>query len=258
MSHPLLSLSEVGLRYRIHKSFFRHEYYNALTSVTFDVFTGETLGVIGRNGCGKSTLLKLLAGILTPDSGSIYVNNATVSLLTLGIGFDPELSGRDNIFISSLLLGATKAETESNLDEIVLFSELGGFIDEPVKTYSTGMRMRLGFSIAIKMQPDVLLIDEVLGVGDLHFRKKAEKEIMGKITSTQTIVLVSHNAEQVKRLCNRAIWLEDGEVRMEGETTKVVDAYEEFLTNEDSQSGSSKKQVSGIAVHPSVKKGYGG
>lgn len=233
MKKPLISLSDVGLRYRKRKSFFRHDYYEALTGVSFDVFPEETLGVIGRNGCGKSTLLKILAGIFLPDTGCVETNNTKVSLLTLSVGFDPELSGRDNIIISALLLGAEKAEAYENIDKVIDFSELGSFIDEPVKTYSSGMKMRLGFSIAICIQPDVLLIDEVLGVGDLHFKKKAEAAIVEKITSRQTVVLVSHAGEQIKRLCDRAIWLEGGRVQMEGKSTSVVDTYEDYLTRNE-------------------------
>lgn len=243
LNRPLLSVQDVGLRYRKRKSFFRHAYYEALSSVSLDVFQGETLGIVGRNGCGKSTLLRLMAGIFTPDSGVIETNNATVSLLTLAAGFDPELSGRDNIFISSLLLGATKAETNANLEKVAAFSELGFFIDEPVKTYSSGMKMRLGFSIAICMEPDVLLIDEVLGVGDLHFKQKAEAAIVDKITSEQTVVLVSHAGEQIKRLCSRAIWLEDGSVKMQGNAKEVVDKYEKWLTEEDASIGKTVTQV---------------
>lgn len=231
MSRPIITLSDVGLTYRKRKSFFRHDYYQALRSVSFELLEGETLGVLGRNGSGKSTLLQLIAGIFTPDNGRIARNGATVCLLSLSVGFDPELSGRDNIIVSAMLLGASRREARDNLDRIADFSELGGFIDEPVKTYSAGMRMRLGFSIAITIHPDVLLIDEVLGVGDAHFRAKAEAVIVDKIASDQTVVLVSHSGPQVRQLCDRALWLENGTVRLQGDPASVVGRYEEFIEN---------------------------
>lgn len=241
MSESVISLSNVVVRYRRRKSFFRHDYHYALRSVSFDVFHGETIGIIGKNGCGKSTLMRLLAGIYAPDSGVIETHNANIALLALSTGFDAELSGRDNIIISAMLLGATKRKVLKNINGIVEFSELGSFIDEPVKTYSSGMRMRLGFSTAICIQPDVLLIDEVLGVGDAYFRRKAETALADRITSSQTVVLVSHSMEQVKRLCDRAVWLHDGQVSMQGEAHAVVDCYQKFVLGAKEQEHSKSK-----------------
>ncbi len=229
MSTPVVKLTDVSLRYRIRRSFFRHEYYHALRSVNCSLMEGETLGILGRNGSGKSTLLKLIAGIFQPDGGSIEKNGASVSLLALAVGFDPELPGKDNIIVSAMLLGASKREAYESVAEIVEFSELDEFIDDPVKTYSSGMRMRLGFAIAVAVKPDVLLIDEVLGVGDAHFRKKAEAAIVNKIVSTQTVVLVSHNSRQIEALCDRALWMEGGTIKSYGEPAHVVKAYEECI-----------------------------
>lgn len=229
MSTPIVTLADVSLRYRIRKSFFRHEYYDALQSINCNLFKGETLGILGRNGSGKSTLLKLIAGIFLPDGGRIETNGASVSLLSLAVGFDPELPGQDNIIISAMLLGASKSEAYESVAEITEFSELDEFIGEPVKTYSSGMRMRLGFAIAMAVKPDVLLIDEVLGVGDAHFRKKAEATIVNKIVSEQTVVLVSHNSKQIEALCDRALWMEGGTIRTEGEPAHVVKVYEEYI-----------------------------
>lgn len=227
MNSPIVKLVDVSLKYRTRRSFFRHGYYEALRSVSCDLYEGETLGVLGRNGCGKSTLLKLMAGIFRPDGGRIETRGASVSLLSLAVGFDPELPGRDNIIISAMLLGASRKEAYESVAEIVEFSELDEFIDEPVKTYSSGMRMRLGFSIAVAVKPDILLIDEVLGVGDAHFRKKAEAAITDKIVSDQTVVLVSHNTKLIEKLCDRALWMEGGAIRMQGEPKNVVKTYEE-------------------------------
>lgn len=214
--------------YKIKKSFFRHDYYQVLRSVSFDVYAGETVAIIGRNGCGKSTLLRLIAGVFDPDTGTIERYKSSVSLLAMAVGFDAELSGRDNIVISAMLLGASKDEALENMDRIIEFSELGRFIEEPVKTYSSGMRMRLGFSIAMTVEPDLVLIDEALGAGDAHFKEKAEAAILDKVTSNQTVVLVSHNGKQVSKLCDRAIWLEDGVVALQGPTDEVVSRYEAF------------------------------
>lgn len=229
MSRSIISLEHVGLTYRKRMSFFRHGYYQALRSVSFDIFEGETLGLLGRNGCGKSTLLRLIAGIFSPDTGSVQRHGAQVSLLSLSIGFDPELTGRENIILNAMLLGATKSEACTNMPEIIEFSELDGFIDEPVKTYSSGMQLRLGFSIAVTIKPDVLLIDEVLGVGDAHFREKAEAVMNDKIASSQTVVLVSHNSEQLARLCSRVLWLEEGTIKMQGDPITTLDCYEAFI-----------------------------
>lgn len=226
MANSIITLRDVSVTYRKRRSFFRHDYYEALRTVSFDVYCGETLGIIGRNGCGKSTLLRLLAGILDPDGGHVDRNGATVSLLSMAVGFDSELSGRDNVILSAILLGASRNEALDNIERIIDFSELGSFIDEPVKTYSSGMRMRLGFSIAVTIKPDVILIDEALGAGDAHFKTKAEAAILAKVKSSQTVVLVSHSSKQVLKLCDRAIWIEQGTVAFQGNTEEAVNRYE--------------------------------
>lgn len=205
----IISLDEVGVRYKRRGGLFRKpEYFQAIENVSFDIYKGETLGIIGRNGAGKSTLLKIIAGIILPNSGRIVNHGVTASLLTLQAGFDPELPGTDNAILSGMLMGYTRQQVESLMDEITEFSELGDFMFEPVKTYSSGMKARLGFSVAMYMTPDVLLLDEVLSVGDKHFKKKAETEMMKKLHSDQTVLLVSHSESQVNRLCDRQIALQ--------------------------------------------------
>ena len=223
----LIKLENVSIKYKLKSKMNGESYFEPLRCINFELFRGETLGVIGRNGAGKSTLLKLLSKIYTPDSGVIkYQDGITVSLLTLQAGFDPELSGLDNILFSSLVLGFDKKKIEQQQSEIIEMSELGNFIHQPVKTYSSGMKSKLGFAIAVQMSPDVLLIDEALSVGDSKFKKKAEKIMVDKINSDQTVVFVSHSSSQVERLCDRVVWIENKVVRMVGEPKSVVKAYE--------------------------------
>jgi len=230
MTEAVMSLKNVGLRYRTRAGLFRHSYYDALSSVSFDLFRGETLGVVGRNGCGKSTLLRILAGIYQPDAGTIERNCRRTCLLALATGFDAELNGMQNAILSSMLLGATRKEAVGKLDEIVEFSELGDFIYKPLKTYSSGMRARLGFAVGVKMNADVLLIDEVMGVGDKAFRNKATQALKQRIGSDQSVVFVSHSASNIKQLCNRALWLEGGEVKVLGSPKEVLAAYDDELS----------------------------
>ncbi len=223
-------LEDVGIRFRIRHKLFRFKTFDALKSINLSLYRGESLGVVGRNGAGKSTLLKLLAGILRPDSGQVTVyGSPSISLLTLQLGFSPDLSGRQNAILGALLLGYTKEEALDRLDKIIAFSELETWIDEPLGTYSSGMRARLGFAVAMELSPDILLIDEALGVGDAAFRNKSMRVMHEKFRSDQTIVFVSHAASSVKKLCNRAVWIEDGATRMEGDVAEVIDAYERFL-----------------------------
>lgn len=226
---PLIVLQNVGVAFKRGKSLREGSAFEALKDVSFSINSGDSLGIIGRNGAGKTTLLRLLAGIYKPDRGMIIKQDIRTALLALQIGFDGELSGRVNAILSGMLLGFVKNEVESKLDRIIEFAELGSFIDQPVKTYSAGMRARLGFSVALELNPDVLLIDEVLGVGDAEFRKKSIAVMHEKLLSDQTIVLVSHDANTVKRLCNRAVWIEDGVTKMDGNSAEVVDAYEKYL-----------------------------
>lgn len=205
----VLSARDLGVRYKRRGGLFRPpRYHQAFRGLTFDLYQGETLALTGRNGAGKSTLLKVLAGILRPDEGRLINHGVTVSLLSLQAGFDPELPGTDNALLSAMLLGYTRAQARASLSRIAAFSELGTFMDEPVKTYSSGMRARLGFSVAMFLSPDVLLIDEALAVGDRSFREKAEREMNKKIHSLQTVVLVSHSESQIEKLADRVIDLE--------------------------------------------------
>lgn len=230
MKHDhIMELKDVVVRYRTRRSFFRHDYFTALDGVSFDIRKNETLGIVGVNGCGKSTLLRVLASIYGVDKGEVTWNCDQVLLLSIALGFDEELSGRDNAIISGMLLGARKREMLDRMDEIIEFSELHDFIDKPIKTYSTGMRARLGFSVAIYVQPDLLLIDEVLGVGDGAFQTKAEKAIVNKITSQQSVVLVSHDLHHIETLSDRVMWMDRGQVRMIGAPGHVVSEYTRFL-----------------------------
>lgn len=231
MSKVLMEVKDVSLSYTQRNSIFSTERYHALKKVTFDLYSGETLGLIGRNGCGKSTLLKVLAGIYKQDSGSVVKEVSKVSLLTLGLGFDPELSGRDNALISAMLQGHSKKQAYALIDDIIDFAEIGEFAFKPIKTYSSGMRARLAFSVAVKSEADILLIDEVLAVGDSAFRKKAEDLMLSRINSDLTIVIVSHNTPQIKKLCDRVVWLEDGEIKMSGNSSEIMEHYEKHILN---------------------------
>ncbi len=206
----IIELKNVGVRYRRKAGFMRSSAFWALHDVSFELKHGETLGVIGRNGAGKSTLLRLLAGILAPDSGEVVRQTERVSLLALQAGFIPSLTGRQNAVLSGILLGLTRREVEERMDEMVRFAELEQFIDEPVRTYSSGMRARLGFTVAFQADPDVLLVDEVLGTGDASFRAKSSTAMRQKIASDKTVVIVTHYPETVLDLCDRVVWVEKG------------------------------------------------
>jgi ABC-type polysaccharide/polyol phosphate transport system ATPase subunit len=207
--------------------------FEALRGVSFDVKTGKTFGIIGENGSGKSTMLKILAGISKPTSGSIVTNGRISALIELGAGFHPEISGRENIFINGVILGLTRKEIQDKYQEIVRFAELEEFIDHPVKGYSSGMFMRLGFSIAINVNPDVLLIDEVLAVGDASFVPKCLDKINEFRRHGKTIIFVSHDLSTVERICDEVIWLKKGQVEMRGYPKRVVDAYLEYVGKKD-------------------------
>jgi lipopolysaccharide transport system ATP-binding protein len=197
----------------------------ALDGVTFDVAAGRTIGIIGRNGSGKSSLLKLIAGIGKPTSGTVHVSGRVSALIELGAGFHPEISGRENVFINGMMLGLSKADIGRRFDDIVAFAELGDFIDAPVKTYSSGMYMRLGFAVAINVDPDVLLVDEVLAVGDEAFTHKCLEKFAEFRRRGKTIILVTHTLDLVTRFCDEALWLDGGHVRAHGDPKRVVDAY---------------------------------
>ncbi len=203
----------------------RYEMRNVLKGISFEVKRGESIGLIGSNGCGKSTTLKLLSKIIYPNSGSIQIAGRVSSLIELGAGFHPDMSGRENIFINAAIFGLSRKETEKRLKSIIEFSELEEFIDNPVRTYSSGMYMRLAFSVAISVDADILLIDEILAVGDTNFQAKCFNKLREIKASGVTIIMVSHDSNMIERFCDRAIWLNDGRIVEQGKTTQVVDAY---------------------------------
>lgn len=196
-----------------------------LKNINLNIKKGETVALIGTNGSGKSTLLKLMTKIIYPTKGSLITNGKLTSLLELGAGFHPDFTGRENIYFNASIFGLTKEEIERRVDEIIEFSELGDFIDSPVRTYSSGMYMRLAFSVAINVDADILLIDEILAVGDQHFQDKCFAKLEELKESYKTIVIVTHSLDQVRKLCTRAIWIYNGEVRLDGKPDKVVDEY---------------------------------
>jgi ABC-type polysaccharide/polyol phosphate transport system ATPase subunit len=197
----------------------------ALRGISFNVESGKTFGIIGKNGSGKSTLLRVIGGIFVPDEGALEVCGTVSTLLSITAGFQPELSGLENIYLNGVLMGFREQEIDSVLDNIIEFSELGQFIESPIKTYSSGMYARLGFSIAIHLKRDIMLIDEVLGVGDTKFRLKCEKRIGNLMEEGRTIVLVSHSMEAIKKFSNKVIWLEKGTKRAEGAPEEVIEQY---------------------------------
>lgn len=225
----LLEINDVSLSYRARRGLFRREVKAALIDVSFDLHQGETLGIIGRNGSGKSTLLRILAGIYPPDSGNITSQASSVALMTLMLGFDPVLSGRDNALFGGMLLGFSRDEVLGQIDSIKDFSGLGVDFEKPVNGYSSGMVSRLSFSVAINLAPDVMLIDEVLAVGDESFRKKAYNAMSSKITSGQTTVFVSHSAADVEKLCDRVVLLDGGRVLDTGEPKPIIAEYRKLM-----------------------------
>lgn len=196
-----------------------------LKNINLKIKRGETVALIGTNGSGKSTLLKLMTKIYYPTNGSVTTYGKLTSLLELGAGFHPDFSGRENIYFNASIFGLSKKEIDERLDEIISFSELENFIDNPVRTYSSGMYMRLAFSIAINVNADILLVDEILAVGDQHFQEKCFKKLLDLKNSNKTIVIVSHDLNSIKKLCDRAVWIYDGQVRMDGECHSVVEEY---------------------------------
>ena len=209
----------------------------ALSDVSFNVKKGETVGVIGRNGSGKSTLLQIICGTLTPTSGTVNTNGRTAALLELGAGFNPEFTGRENIYMNGALLGLSKAEIDSRIDDIAAFADIGQFIEQPVKTYSSGMYVRLAFAIAINVQPQILIVDEVLAVGDARFQAKCMKRIKVIQESGASILFVSHDVSSVRALCGRAIWLECGRLHMDGDVFPVTGRYIEHLFDDNTPRG---------------------
>lgn len=240
MGKTVIKVEDVGMRFNLMenkvddlkdyvikalKRELRYQEFWALRDVSFELKKGERLGILGLNGSGKSTLLKIIAGVLKASEGKVETKGKIAPLLELGAGFDQQYTGLENIYLYGAVLGFSKDFIDSKIDEIVEFSELKKFIDVPVKNYSSGMKARLGFSVATVVEPDILILDEVLSVGDAKFRKKSEKKIMSMFDSGVTVLFVSHSLEQVKRLCNKAILLEDGKIISEGDIDKVSEVY---------------------------------
>lgn len=242
-----IRLDDVDVRYRIMfnratsiKEYFirlvqrdiRHWTVRALDGVSFEVQRGDVFGVIGRNGAGKSTLLRVISGILRPIRGRVQVWGRVVSLLGIGAGFHDELTGRENVYLYSAILGRSYEETERMFDDIIEFAELADFIDSPIRTYSSGMVARLGFAVAMAQPPEILLVDEVLAVGDDLFKKKCAKRFQEYQENGTTIVIVSHSMSTIESMCNKAIWLREGMLAAEGQAKDVVEQYVDFLSTE--------------------------
>lgn len=228
MNKKVFSLQEVGISYRKKRGIFGEPFW-ALKKVSFDLFQGETLGVIGRNGAGKSTLMRVMSGIVQPDCGTFINYGYKVSLLSLQLGFISYLTGRENAILGGMLMGLRRKEIEVRIPAIKEFSELGDFFEKPINTYSSGMNARLGFSVAFQVDPDVLLVDEVLGVGDEDFRLKSTKVMQERIRSNKTVVFISHDAKMIEKLCDRVVWIENGESRIEGKPKEVIEQYHHYL-----------------------------
>src|SRR5271165_1288208 len=211
----------------------KQETFWALKDVSLDVREGEVLGLIGRNGAGKTTLLKILSRITRPTTGHATIHGRVGSLLEVGTGFHPELTGRENAFLSGAILGMSKRDITRKFDEIVAFAELEKFIDTPVKHYSSGMYVRLAFAVAAHLEPEILLVDEVLAVGDINFQKKCLGKMGDVARAGRTVVLVSHQLNQIRRLCHRVVWVDDGQIRQNGPAHEVVSAYESAMARGD-------------------------
>jgi ABC-type polysaccharide/polyol phosphate transport system ATPase subunit len=220
-----LTLKEKLLRLRSndYSDFF------AVKDVSIDIKKGETIGLIGHNGCGKSTLLKLITKILHPNNGQIHVNGRISSLIELGAGFHPDFTGRENIYINASIFGLSRKEVDGKIDEIIRFSELGEFIENPVRTYSSGMYMRLAFSVAINVDPEILLIDEILSVGDANFQKKCYEKIEGFKRNGATIVIVAHDLGTLEKICDKIIWMNEGEIVEQGEADRTINLYTQYM-----------------------------
>ncbi|TYP00071.1 lipopolysaccharide transport system ATP-binding protein [Geothermobacter ehrlichii] len=229
MSAVSIRVEGLGVYYRRWSGFLRKDRFWALEDVSFEVARGETFGVIGRNGAGKSTLLSVLSGICAPDRGSVELFGGRASLLSLQVGFVKELSGRDNALLGALLMGVELKTARKRLNDVVRFAGLEETIDQPFETYSAGMKARLGFSVAFHAQPDIILLDEVLGVGDAAFKKKSSQAMKELISSHRTVVLVSHNSETILEHCDRVLWLERGRVKQVGRPEDVVAEYEQTV-----------------------------
>lgn len=240
MSKTMIEVNDVTMRFRMNndkimslKEFvttairgkLNYNEFTALNNVSFTVKKGETIGLIGRNGAGKSTLLKVISGILKPTSGSVTVRGNIVPMLELGSGFDFDLTGRENIFLNGAILGYDEDFLKEKYDEILEFSELGKFIEAPIRNYSSGMLARLAFSVAAIVKPEILIVDEILSVGDTAFQEKSRNRMLELMSGGTTVLFVSHSIEQIKEMCRRVVWLEQGQIKMIGVADEVCDAY---------------------------------
>lgn len=222
------SLKKGGLKSRGSGKIFK-----AVKGVTFEVPKGQILGICGKNGSGKSTLLRAISGIFSADKGSINLHGNSISLLSIGVGFQKQLTGYENIFLSGMLLGYSKEQIEEKVKDIIEFSELGDFIYKPVRSYSSGMYSKLAFSITAILETDIMLIDEVLSVGDIHFKEKSYNKMKELISDDKrTVVIVSHNSKTIIELCDKVIWLHDGLIKDQGDPETIMNEYEEFMRNE--------------------------
>ena len=219
----IFSLKEYFIKFI--KRQLEFEEFNALTDISFSVNKGDILGIIGYNGAGKSTMLKVISGIMKPTNGSIKVDGVISPLIELGSGFDMELTARENIFLNGYILGYSKKFIKEHFNEIVEFSELSEFLDVPVKNFSSGMVARLGFAIATIVKPEILIVDEILSVGDFKFQEKSEKKIKGMLLSGTTVILVSHDIAQIEEICTKVLWLEHGRVKGYGNTKEICEEY---------------------------------
>lgn len=223
-------MKNVTVRHNLFKKHSHEETFEAVKNVSFTVEKGGILGIIGRNGSGKSTLLRAIAGVFSPNSGSIDLKGHTVSLMALGVGFKENLTGRDNIALSGMLLGFSEHQIRDKMQEIVDFAEIGEFIDRPVRTYSSGMHSKLAFAITAMLETDIMLVDEVLSVGDERFKKKSLSKMKELITDkNRTVIIVSHGIDTLKSLCDEVMWIHDGELREMGEPKEVLEHYVEFM-----------------------------
>lgn len=242
MAENIIEVKNVSKKFRVYKdrgttikerilSSKRRKYEEriVLDHISFQIQKGEAVGLIGHNGCGKSTTLKLLTKIIYPDSGTISVAGRVSSLLELGAGFHPDMSGRQNIYINASILGFTKKEIDKRIADMIRFSELEEYIDNPIRTYSSGMYMRLAFSVAIHVDAEILLIDEILAVGDANFQRKCMNKLIQLKKEGVTIVIVSHSLDQIRGICERAIWIDQGQIREHGETDQVVKDYLDYM-----------------------------
>ena len=241
MSEYAIEVNELRIQYKtmekvsikqslLKGKFKRADVFEAVKGVSFKVKKGEILGIVGKNGSGKSTMLRAIAGIFSPNSGTIDLHGNSVSLLSIGVGFQPELTGRENIVLSGMLLGASEKEITERIEDIIEFSELGAFIDKPVRTYSSGMYSKLAFSITAILETDIILIDEVLSVGDARFKKKSYNKMKQLISDKdRTVIIVSHDLKTVANLCTSVLWINDGEFVKYGNTKEVLAEYEAFM-----------------------------